>query len=106
MGTGPIPSIRKALKKADLTVDDIAVFEINEAFASIALAAQRELNIPDERLNPLGGAVALGHPIGATGAILTVKLLHELARQQARYGVVSLCIGGGMGIAAVFERVA
>ncbi len=106
MGTGPIPSIRKALQKAELAVDDIAVFEINEAFASIALAAQRELDIPDEKLNPLGGAVALGHPIGATGAILTVKLLHELARQQARYGVVSLCIGGGMGIAAVFERVA
>jgi acetyl-CoA C-acetyltransferase len=106
MGTGPIPSIRQALKKADLTVDDVAVFEINEAFASIALAAQRALDIPDEKLNPNGGAVALGHPIGATGAILTVKALHELARQQARYGVVSLCIGGGMGIAAVFEHVA
>jgi acetyl-CoA C-acetyltransferase len=106
MGTGPIPSIRRALKKAGLTVGDIAVFEINEAFASIALAAQRELNIPDEKLNPNGGAVALGHPIGATGAILVVKLLHELERQQARFGVVSLCIGGGMGIAAVFERVA
>jgi acetyl-CoA C-acetyltransferase len=106
MGTGPIPAIRQALKNADLTVGDIAVFEVNEAFATIAVAAQRELKIPDEKFNPLGGAVALGHPIGATGAILTVKLLHELARQQAQYGVVSLCIGGGMGIAAVFERAA
>jgi acetyl-CoA C-acetyltransferase len=106
MGTGPIPAIRQALKKADLTVDAVAIFEVNEAFAPIALAAQRELKIADERLNPLGGAVALGHPIGATGAILTVKLLHELARRQERYGVVSLCVGGGMGIAAVFERAA
>jgi acetyl-CoA C-acetyltransferase len=106
MGTGPVPAIRKALKKADLTVGDIAVFEVNEAFATIAVAAERELNIPDEKFNPVGGAVALGHPIGATGAILTVKLLHELARQRAQYGMVSLCIGGGMGIAAIFERAA
>jgi acetyl-CoA C-acetyltransferase len=106
MGTGPIPAIRQALKKADLSLRDIAVFEVNEAFAPIAIAAQRELNIPEEKLNPLGGAVALGHPIGATGAILTVKLLHELARQMEQYGVVSLCMGGGMGIAAVFERAA
>ena len=106
MGTGPIPATRQALKKADLTVDDIAMFEVNEAFAPIAIAAQRELKIPEEKLNPLGGAVALGHPIGATGAILVTKLLHELARRKEQYGVVTLCMGGGMGIAAVFERVA
>lgn len=106
MGTGPIPATRQALKKADLTVDDIAMFEVNEAFAPIAIAAQRELKIPEEKLNPLGGAVALGHPIGASGAILVTKLLHELARRKEQYGVVTLCMGGGMGIAAVFERVA
>jgi acetyl-CoA C-acetyltransferase len=69
------------------------------------LAVQRELKVPDEKMNPVGGAVALGHPIGATGAVLTVKALYELERRQARYGLVTLCIGGGMGIAAVFERV-
>jgi acetyl-CoA C-acetyltransferase len=106
MGTGPIPASRQALKKAGLSVDDIAVFEVNEAFAAIAIAAARELEIPSDKLNPLGGAVALGHPIGATGAILTVKILHELARQKAQYGLVTLCVGGGMGIAAIFERVA
>jgi acetyl-CoA C-acetyltransferase len=80
------------------------VFEVNEAFASIAVAVGRELGIPQEKLNPVGGAIALGHPIGASGAVLTVKLLHELARRNARYGLATLCIGGGMGIAAVFER--
>jgi acetyl-CoA C-acetyltransferase len=105
MGLGPIPAICRALEKAKLTLDDIDVFEVNEAFSSIALAIGKELHIPDEKLNPLGGAVALGHPIGATGAVLTVKLAHELERRQARYGVAALCIGGGMGIAAVFERV-
>jgi acetyl-CoA C-acetyltransferase len=105
MGTGPIPSTRKALERAKLSVDDIATFEVNEAFASIAVAAARELKIPEEKLNPLGGAVALGHPIGATGAVLAVKVLHELARTRERYGLATLCIGGGMGIAAVLERV-
>jgi acetyl-CoA C-acetyltransferase len=104
MGMGMVPATRKALEKAGLSVDDIAVFEVNEAFASIAVAVGRELEIPDEKLNPIGGAIALGHPIGASGAVLTVKLLHELERQQARYGLATLCIGGGMGIAAVFER--
>lgn len=106
MGTGPIPATRKALERAEMSVGDIDVFEVNEAFASIAVAAGRELGIPDEKLNPVGGAIALGHPIGASGAILAVKLLHELARRAARYGLVTLCIGGGMGIAAIFERVA
>jgi acetyl-CoA C-acetyltransferase len=104
MGMGMVPATRKALEKAGLSVDDVAVFEVNEAFASIAVAVGRELQIPDEKLNPIGGAIALGHPIGASGAVLTVKLLHELERQQARYGLATLCIGGGMGIAAVFER--
>jgi len=106
MGLGMIPASRRALEKAGITVDDLAAAEVNEAFASVAVACGRELQIPEEKLNPLGGAVALGHPIGASGAILTVKLLHELKRQNAQYGLVSLCIGGGMGIAAVFENVA
>lgn len=106
MGLGPIPASRKALQDAGLTVDDIDVFEVNEAFASVAIAIGRELQIPEEKLNPVGGAVAMGHPIGASGAVLLVKLLHELKRSNGRYGLVTLCIGGGMGIAAVFERVA
>jgi acetyl-CoA C-acetyltransferase len=105
MGLGPIPAICRALEKADLTLDDIDVFEVNEAFASIALVIGKELRIPDEKLNPLGGAVALGHPIGASGGVLTAKLVYELQRRQARYGIAALCIGGGMGIAAVLERV-
>jgi acetyl-CoA C-acetyltransferase len=100
-----VPATRRALERAGLSLDDIDVFEVNEAFASVAVAVARELDIPDEKLNPLGGAVALGHPIGASGAVLTVKLLHELARRKARYGLATLCIGGGMGIAAIFERV-
>src|SRR5215212_4612597 len=105
MGIGMVPASAKALEKAGLTIDDLDVVEANEAYASVALAVQRELKIPDDKLNPVGGAVALGHPIGATGAVLTVKALYELERRQARYGLVTLCIGGGMGIAAVFERV-
>ena len=105
MGIGMVPASLKALEKAGLTIDDIEVVEANEAYASVALAVQRELKVPDEKMNPVGGAVALGHPIGATGAVLTVKTLYELERRQARYGLVTLCIGGGMGIAAVFERV-
>ena len=104
MGMGMVPATRKALERAGLSLDQIDVFEVNEAFASVAVATARELGIPDEKLNPLGGAIALGHPIGASGAVLAVKLLHELARRQARYGLATLCIGGGMGIAAVFER--
>jgi acetyl-CoA C-acetyltransferase len=105
MGTGMIPASRMALKKAGITVDDLDAVEANEAFASIAIAVGRELEVPEEKLNPVGGAVALGHPIGATGAVLTVKILHHLARTNGRYGLVTLCIGGGMGIAAIFERV-
>jgi acetyl-CoA C-acetyltransferase len=105
MGIGMVPASNQALQKAGLSVDDIDVVEANEAFASVALAVQRELKVPDEKMNPVGGAVALGHPIGATGAVLVVKTLHELERRQGRYGLVTLCIGGGMGIAAVLERV-
>ena len=105
MGTGMIPASRMAMKKAGLSVDDLDAVEANEAFSSIAIAVGRELEVPEEKLNPLGGAVALGHPIGATGAVLTVKILHHLARTNGRYGLVTLCIGGGMGIAAIFERV-
>jgi acetyl-CoA C-acetyltransferase len=104
MGMGMVPATRKALERAGLSLDQIELFEVNEAFASVAVATARELGIPDEKLNPIGGAVALGHPIGASGAVLVVKLLHELVRRQARYGLATLCIGGGMGIAAIFER--
>ncbi len=105
MGTGMIPASRMAMKKAGLSIDDLDAVEANEAFSSIAIAVGRELEVPEEKLNPLGGAVALGHPIGATGAVLTVKILHHLERTNGRYGLVTLCIGGGMGIAAIFERV-
>ena len=105
MGTGMIPASRMALKKAGLSIDDLDVVEANEAFASIAIAVGRDLQVPEEKLNPRGGAVALGHPVGATGAILTVKALHELHRTNGQYALVTLCIGGGMGIAAIFERV-
>ncbi len=104
MGIGPAKAIPKALEKAGLTVDDIDIFEVNEAFASQAIYCQRELGIPDEKLNPNGGAIALGHPLGCTGARMTATLLHEMEKQDAKLGVVSMCIGGGMGAAAIFER--
>jgi len=104
MGIGPKYAIPKALDKAGLTMDDIDVFEINEAFASQAIYCARELGVPDEKLNPNGGAIALGHPLGATGARMTATLLHEMKRRDAKIGVVSMCIGGGMGAAAIFER--
>ena len=104
MGVGPRYAIPKALEAAGLSIADIDVFELNEAFASQAIYCQRELGIPDEKLNPNGGAIALGHPLGCTGARMTATLLYELRRRKARYGVVSMCIGGGMGAAAVFEN--
>ena len=104
MGVGPLYAIPKAVEAAGLTLADIDVFEINEAFAAQALYCVRELGIPAEKVNPNGGAIALGHPLGCTGARLTATLLAELDRRGARYGVVSMCIGGGMGAAAVFER--
>jgi acetyl-CoA C-acetyltransferase len=104
MGMGPVPAVRQVLDRAGLKVDDIDVFEVNEAFAAQALAVVRELGLPPERTNPNGSGISLGHPIGATGAILVVKALYELRRTGGRYGLVTMCIGGGQGIAAVFER--
>ncbi|MBT9164138.1 MAG: putative acetyl-CoA acyltransferase [candidate division WS2 bacterium] len=104
MGMGPVPAITSALEKARLTLNDIDLFEINEAFAAQALGVIKELQIPEEKNNINGGAIALGHPIGASGAILMVKLLHEMERQQKNLGIVSLCAGGGMGIAAIVSR--
>ena len=105
MGEGPIPAVQKALKKANLTIDQIDLIELNEAFASVAAACSTALHLDPEKTNVNGGAIALGHPVGATGAILTVKLMHEMERRNSRYGLVSLCIGGGQGIATIFERV-
>jgi acetyl-CoA acyltransferase len=103
MGIGPIPAIRKLLAQTGLGVADIDLFEINEAFAAQAAYCQRELGIPEGKLNVNGGAIALGHPLGCTGAKLTATLLHELRRRGSRWGVVSMCIGGGMGAAGLFE---
>jgi acetyl-CoA C-acetyltransferase len=104
MGYAPARSIPKALELAGKTIDDIDIIELNEAFAAQAVAVAETLQLPAEKLNPDGGAIALGHPVGATGAILTVKLMHALERTGARWGLVSMCIGGGQGFAAVFER--
>lgn len=104
MGIGPALAIPKALKLAGLTLDDIDVFELNEAFAAQALAVIRELGLDPEKVNPNGGAIALGHPLGCTGAKLTATLLGELARRGGRYGMVTMCVGGGMGAAGIFER--
>jgi acetyl-CoA acyltransferase len=103
-GIGPVPAIRKVLKIAGLSLDQIDLFELNEAFAAQVLACLRELPIDPERLNVNGGAIALGHPLGCTGAKLTASLLHEMRRRQARYGIVTMCVGGGMGAAGIFER--
>lgn len=104
MGYTPVYAIQKALRKADLTIADMDLVELNEAFAAQAVAVVRDAALDWSKTNVNGGAIALGHPVGATGAILTVKLLHELERRHARFGLVSMCIGGGQGIAAVFEN--
>jgi acetyl-CoA C-acetyltransferase len=104
MGLGPVSAVKNALKKAELTLADIDVIESNEAFAAQALGVNKELGLDPAKVNPNGGAVALGHPIGATGTILTVKCLYELQRTGKRYGLITMCIGGGQGIAAVIER--
>jgi acetyl-CoA acyltransferase len=103
-GIGPVPAIRKALKLAGLTLDQIDLVELNEAFAAQVLACLRELPIDPDKLNVNGGAIALGHPLGCTGAKLTTTLLYEMRRRNARYGLVTMCVGGGMGAAGVFER--
>ena len=104
MGIGPIPAVRQLLKKTGLRVDDFDVIEVNEAFAAQALAVCRDLKLPSDRTNPNGSGISLGHPVGATGAILTVKALYELNRIEGKRALVTMCIGGGQGIAAVFER--
>jgi acetyl-CoA acyltransferase len=103
MGIGPVPAIRKLLERNKLSVKDIAVFEINEAFGAQAAYCIRELGIDNDKVNPNGGAIALGHPLGVSGTRMTGALLRELKRRGGKYGVVSMCIGGGMGAAALFE---
>ena len=103
-GIGPVPAIRKVLKQAGLGLADIDLIELNEAFASQALACIRELSLDPDKVNVNGGAIALGHPLGCTGAKLTTTVLHELKRRNARYGLVTMCVGGGMGAAGIFER--
>ena len=104
MGIAPIFAVQHLLKKAGMTINDIDLMELNEAFAAQAVAVIRELEIDPEKVNPNGGAIALGHPVGATGAILTVKLAYELKRRQAEWGIVTMCIGGGQGIATLFRN--
>ena len=104
MGIGPVPAVRSLLEKTGLGLDDIDVFEVNEAFAAQALAVCRELKLPMDRTNPNGSGISLGHPLGATGAILAVKALYELQRTGGKRALVTMCIGGGQGIAAIFER--
>ena len=104
-GIGPVPAVRKVLSRTGLALDDIALIELNEAFASQVLACAHDLQLDLARVNVNGGAIALGHPLGCTGAKLTATLLHELRRRQARYGIVTMCVGGGMGAAAIFENV-
>jgi acetyl-CoA C-acetyltransferase len=104
MGLGPIPAVQKVLKRAGMKLDDIDIFEVNEAFAVQAIAVCRELGLPSEKTNPNGSGISLGHPVGATGAIITVKLLHELKRTHKKFGLATMCIGGGQGMAAIFEN--
>lgn len=104
MGFGPVPATQKVLEKARLTLDDIGLVELNEAFAGQALAVIRELKLNRDRVNVNGGAIALGHPVGATGAKLTVTLMHEMLRSQVKYGMVTLCMAGGMGLSVIYEN--
>jgi acetyl-CoA C-acetyltransferase len=104
MGVGPISATQAVLKKTGLTVNDLDVIEANEAFAAQACAVTKELGLDPTKVNPNGSGISLGHPIGATGALITVKALYELQRVNGRYALVTMCIGGGQGIAAIFER--
>jgi acetyl-CoA acyltransferase len=103
-GIGPVPAIRKVLKQTGLTLDQIDLIELNEAFAAQALACMKELGLDPEKVNVNGGAIALGHPLGCTGAKLTATIINEMHRRKARYGMVTMCVGGGMGAAGIFER--
>jgi len=105
MGIGPVPATRNALQRAGLTVADLDVIESNEAFAAQACAVSRELGFDPDKVNPNGSGISLGHPVGASGAIITTKLVHELQRTGGRYGLATMCIGGGQGIASVWERI-
>jgi acetyl-CoA C-acetyltransferase len=105
MGVGPIPAVRKLLERSGVSPDDVDLVELNEAFASQSLAVVRELGLDPEKVNVNGGAIALGHPLGMSGARLVVSLLHELRRRNGRYGLATLCVGVGQGQAALFERV-
>jgi acetyl-CoA C-acetyltransferase len=105
MLTGPMPAARKALAKAGLSIDQIDLFEVNEAFAAVPMKFMKEMDVPHEKVNVNGGAIAMGHPLGATGAMILATLIDELHRRQLRYGLATLCVGGGMGIATVIERV-
>ncbi|HEX2577763.1 MAG TPA: steroid 3-ketoacyl-CoA thiolase [Aquihabitans sp.] len=105
MLTGPIDATRRLLSRTGLTIDDIDTFEVNEAFASVVLAWAKELEVPMDKVNPNGGAIALGHPLGGTGAVLLTKALHELERTDGRYGLVSMCCGGGLGTGTIIERI-
>ncbi|HXF99667.1 MAG TPA: thiolase family protein, partial [Bacteroidota bacterium] len=104
MGIGPVPATQMALKKAGLTINDMDVIELNEAFAAQSIAVVRDLHIPLQKLNPNGGAIALGHPLGCSGARIMTTLLHEMQRRNARYGLATMCIGVGQGVAVVVER--
>ena len=104
MGTSPIEAIRQLLERNQLTTEDIDLFEINEAFAATSIVVEKELRIPAEKVNICGGAVALGHPIGATGARIVTTVLHQLERIKGHYAIASLCIGGGLGLAVLIER--
>jgi acetyl-CoA acyltransferase len=103
MGIGPVKAIPKVLQQVGLKLDDIDWFELNEAFAAQSLAVIKDLGLDPAKVNPLGGAIALGHPLGATGAVRAATLLHGLRRQQKKYGMITMCIGTGMGAAGVFE---
>jgi acetyl-CoA C-acetyltransferase len=105
MLTGPIDATKKLLADNDLSIDDIDVFEINEAFASVVLAWQKELGPDSTKVNPNGGAIALGHPLGGTGAILTTKAVHELHRSNGEYAIVSMCCGGGLGTGTLLQKI-
>jgi acetyl-CoA acyltransferase len=105
MGLGPVEAVPAALKRAGLSLGEVGLVELNEAFAGQALAVIRTLGLDEQRVNVNGGAIALGHPLGCTGAKLTATLLAEMARSQTRYGLVTMCIGGGMGAAGIFERI-
>ena len=105
MGIGPVPAVRQLLKRTGLTIDKMDVLEMNEAFAAQALAVTCDLGLSSAKTNPNGSGISLGHPLGATGAIITVKALHELRRINGRYALVTMCIGGGQGIAAIFEAI-